>query len=316
MIPLLCLAPIQGITDRIYRNVYSKYFKGFDDAMAPFIASSRHNKDDRKLLREFDPQKNKGMRVIPQILSNDPEDFIPLANSLSAMGYPVVNWNLGCPFPVVVNKGKGAGMLCSPAKIDSFLEKTIPAVKPGVSIKLRLGLEYPDEILELIPIFNKYPLVELIIHPRTGRQMYEGKVDLDAFEACVGASKHPLVYNGDVNTLADYEKLRARFATIERWMIGRGALGDPFLAGEIKGMPVLSYSEKIRILRSFHDELLAEYSNVLSGPAHLMDKMKSEWTHLAKMFPSGKKIQKKIKKIINPEHYRDAVERVFNEAMK
>ncbi len=315
MKPTLYLAPIQGITDRIYRNVYSKYFNGFDSAIAPFIAISHRNKDNRKLLKEFESQQNTVMITIPQILSKDPENFIPLAQSLYDMGYTVINWNLGCPYPMVVNKGKGAGLLCYPAKICDFLEKTIPSVKAKISIKLRLGLVYPEEIIELIPIFNKFPLAELIIHPRTGKQMYTGNVDLDTFEQCIALSQHEIVYNGDITTVADYVKLRTRFSTIDRWMIGRGALNNPFLAGEIKGINAYSYAEKIKIIYSFHNDLFEEYSKILSGPKHIMDKMKSEWTHLANMFPSGDMLQKIIKKIDNPKHYLDVIHTFFIDAM-
>jgi tRNA-dihydrouridine synthase B len=316
MKPILYLAPIQGVTDRIYRNVYSKYFDGFDYAVAPFISTTRGKNSNSKLLREFDPDKNYGIKTIPQILSNDPEEFIPIANSLYEMGYGTVNWNLGCPFPMVVKKIKGAGMLCYPAKIESFLERTIPRLKSKVSIKLRLGLMYPDEIMQLIPLFNKFPIVELIIHPRTGKQMYSGGLDLDIFEQCIRLSRHPVVYNGDIKTKCDYEKLSVRFGSIDRWMIGRGALSDPFIAGEIKGRHNYSIADKIELIYKFHNELFDEYSRILSGPSHLMDKMKNVWSYLANFFPNGTRIQKIIKKINNPIQYKSKIDQIFYEASK
>lgn len=137
---MIYLAPIQGITDRIFRNVFPKYFSNVDLSIAPFISTSKRKNVETVILRELDPDMNTGIPVIPQILSNDPANFIPLANKLYNMGYGTINWNLGCPFPVVVNKGKGSGMLCYPGRIEEFLDKTIPKIKANLSIKLRLGL--------------------------------------------------------------------------------------------------------------------------------------------------------------------------------
>lgn len=310
---MIYFAPIQGITDRIYRNLFPVYFKGVDLAIAPFIPSVKKMKPESNHLRELYPDKNTGILTIPQIMSSVAEDFTKLANALHDIGCGTVNWNLGCPFPMVVKKGRGAGMLCYPDRIESFLEKTMPALKPKLSIKLRIGLTYPDEVLELIPIFNRFPLAELIIHPRTGEQMYEGKVDLDMFEQCLSVSKHGVVYNGDIDSFEKFEMLSQRFGSVDRWMIGRGLLANPFLAEKIKFHTEKPYSEKIKILRAFHDNLFAEYSKILSGPSHITDKMKEIWTYMAGFFENGEKIRKKINKTHHPDNYIDIVNKVFSE---
>jgi tRNA-dihydrouridine synthase B len=310
---MIYLAPVQGITDRIYRNLFPVYFKGVDMAIAPFISSSKKMKPENNLLREFYPDKNTGIPTIPQIMSSVPDDFTQLANALYDIGCGTVNWNLGCPFPMVVKKGRGAGMLCYPARVESFLEKTMPAIKPKLSIKLRIGLTYPDEVLQLIPIFNQFPLAELIIHPRTGVQMYEGEVDLDIFEQCLGLSKHRVVYNGDIDSLEKLEMLSKRFGSVERWMIGRGLLANPFLAEKIKFNTEKPYAERIKIMRAFHDNLFDEYSKILSGPSHITDKMKEIWTYMGNFFENGEKIRKKINKTRHRDNYVDIVNKVFSE---
>jgi len=310
---MIYLAPIQGITDRIYRNLFPVYFKGVDLAIAPFISSSKKMKAENNLLREFYPDKNTGIPTIPQIMSSVPEDFTMLANSLYDMGYSTVNWNLGCPFPMVVKKGRGAGMLCYPDKIESFLEKTMPALKPKLSIKLRIGLKYPDEVLQLIPIFNQYSIEELIIHPRTGLQMYEGEVDLDIFEQCLNLAKHRVVYNGDIDSLEKLKMLSKRFGSIERWMIGRGLLGNPFLAEKIKFNTEKPYDEKIKIMKAFHDNLFDEYLKILSGPSHIVNKMKEIWTYMGDFFENGTKIKKRIWKVHHRDNYIDVVNKVFSD---
>jgi tRNA-dihydrouridine synthase B len=312
-LPMIYLAPLQGMTDRIYRNLFPVYFKGVDLAIAPFISSSKKMKPTNNLLREFYPDRNTGIPSIPQIMSSAPVDFAKLANALYDIGYGTVNWNLGCPFPMVVKKGRGAGLLCCPDSVEYFLEKAMPALKPKLSIKLRIGLKYPDEVLQLIPIFNRYPIAELIIHPRTALQMYEGEVDLDIFEQCLNLSQHGVVYNGDIDSSGKLEMLSKRFGSINRWMIGRGLLGNPFLAEEIKFRAEKPYDEKIRILRVFHDQLFAEYSTILSGPAHITNKMKEVWTYMGSFIENREKIRKRINKTHHRDQYVDVVNKIFDE---
>jgi tRNA-dihydrouridine synthase len=310
---MIYLAPIQGTTDRIYRNLFPVYFKGVDVAIAPFISTSKKMKPVNNLLREFYPDKNTGIPTIPQIMSSSPDDFTKLANALYDIGYGTVNWNIGCPFPMVVKKGRGAGLLCHPDKIESFLEKTMSDLKPKLSIKLRIGLKYPDEVLQLIPIFNKFQLGELIIHPRTGEQMYEGEVDLDTFTQCLNLSKHRVVYNGDIDSVRKYEMVSQRFGSVDRWMIGRGLLENPFLAEEIKFSTEKPYDEKIKIIRAFHDQLFAQYLEILSGPSHIVNKMKELWTYMGGFFENRKKIQKKIWKTHHRDNYINVVNKIFDE---
>lgn len=310
---MIYLAPIQGTTDRIYRSIFPVYFKGVDAAVAPFISSTKKLSPENNLLRELHPDKYTGIPTIPQIMSSNPDDFTRLANVLYDMGYATVNWNIGCPFRMVVKKGRGAGMLCYPGRVESFLEKAIPAIKPRLSIKLRIGLTNPDEVLELIPIFNRFPLEELIIHPRTGEQMYAGDVHLDMFEKCLNLSQHRVVYNGDIDSADKLKMLSCRFGSVDRWMIGRGLLANPFLAEEIKFSTEKPYKEKIKIVRSFHDQLFAEYSKILSGPSHITNKMKEIWTYLGGFFENGAKIQKKIYKTHHRDNYIDIVNKIFNE---
>jgi len=312
-IPKIYFAPIQGTTDRIYRNVFPVYFKGVDLAIAPFISSSKKMKPDNKLLRDFYPDINTGLPTVPQIMSSIPEDFTMIANKLYDIGYGTVNWNIGCPFPMVVKKGRGAGLLCHPDKIESFLEKTMSVIHPKLSIKLRLGLKYPDDVLELMPIFNRFPIEEMIIHPRTGKQMYEGDVDLDMFGQCLSLAKHRVVYNGDIDSVEKLEMLSRQFPSVDRWMIGRGLLANPFLAEEIKDHTPKPYAEKVKIVRDFHDHLFAEYSKILHGPAHITNKMKEIWTYLGNFFVDGERIRKKINKTHHRENYIDVVNKFFDQ---
>ena len=190
---ILYLAPLRGFTEFIYRNAFVRHFGGFDLAVAPFIPTMTAARFKKAHLTDVLPENNQAMPVIPQIIGNKPEDFIPLAKRLSDLGYDTVNWNLGCPFPMVAKKQRGSGLLPHPQKIEAFLEATLPAIPNRLSVKVRLGRKKTDEILALLPIFNRYPLDEVIVHPRTGKQMYGGEPNLDMFEKCLEACVHTTV---------------------------------------------------------------------------------------------------------------------------
>ena len=184
-----------------------------------------------------------------------------------------------------------------------------------LSVKTRIGRFDAAEMADLMPVFNCYPLADLIIHPRTGAQMYAGDPDLAIFKRCLEISKNPVVYNGDINTRADYTALSEAFKSVDRWMLGRGALADPFLPAAIKGLVPPSI-EKLSIIRQFHDRLFESYGQILSGPSHLGDKMKGFWLYLSRSFKGGRKILKKIQKTRKTTHYADVVNRFFDEDPK
>ncbi len=307
----LCLAPIRGITDAVYRDVYARYFPGFDLAMAPFLSTYQGNKVKPARLAELLPENNQGLPLVPQLLAKNPDNFMSVARILFDMGYGTINWNLGCPYPMVANKLRGSGLLPFPDRIEAFLEKvcTLPC---NISIKTRLGRKDSSEIFKLLPVFNKFPLAEIIIHPRTGIQMYTGTVDLDTFSRCLPLCNHPVVYNGDITNTESFSSLQQRFPTISRWMIGRGALTNPFLPAEIQEMSIPA--DKIATIAAFHDEIYHRYSNLLAGPAHLLGRMKGLWYYLAGSFENSRKILKKIQKTKTTDSYRLICREIFSEA--
>lgn len=306
------MAPIRGMTDHIYRNTFADHFNGFDLAIAPFIASPVGSKIRRKYLKGVLPENNLSMPVIPQILSKSADGFILLANRLFDLGYETVNWNLGCPYPQVANKQRGSGLLPHTDLIQAFLDNVIPSINGRLSVKTRLGRETKEDIFALLPVLDAYPIEEIMIHPRTGLQMYTGSPDLDAFGECLALTRHPVVYNGDIRTADDFNQLSARFATIDRWMIGRGALVDPFLPEMIK-TGKHDTGDRIEKLESFHDALFEQYSRILSGPTHILDRMKGLWQYFSQPFSDCKKAMKKIKKAKTPDQYQSVVAEFFKE---
>ena len=313
--PRLYLAPMQGYTDTVFRNTYARFFDGLDIAVTPFISTIRSKKIREKHVKSVLPELNQTMPLIPQLMSNAAEDFITMANRLYDLGYQEINWNLGCPYRQVANKYRGSGLLPHPEKIDAFLHQVIPAISNRVSVKVRIGRHDRGEIFKLIPLFNQYPISEIMIHPRLGIQMYEGEVDLDTFKECLAQSAHPVVYNGDIKTSADYHHLSARFPDVHGWMIGRGLIIDPFLPAMIKAGkdgPNIPDEKKLEIFRQFHDALFAVYREILYGPSHITDRMKGFWVYFSQRFSDGPGVFKKIKKTRRPEEYQQITDTFFN----
>ncbi|OGR12880.1 MAG: tRNA dihydrouridine synthase DusB [Desulfobacterales bacterium RIFOXYA12_FULL_46_15] len=292
----IILAPLQGFTDITFRNVFADHFAGVDEAMAPFIPTMGKKKLKLARLKDVAPENNKKLSTIPQILGNNAEDFIFLAGCLHDMGHKKINWNLGCPHSKVANKNRGSGLLMHPKRIDAFLNTVLSKISNRLSVKIRLGRISKNEIHELLPIFDKYPLDEIILHPRTGIQMYEGAPDHSAFGEALLLSRHTFVYNGDIKDLVSFYELRKKFPDIRDFMIGRGLLSNPFLAEAIKGIP--SKGNKTARLKNFHDDLFLGYQKIYSGPAHLIGRMKGFWSYFG---PSFRKKEKSLKNIMKSE---------------
>ena len=306
----LYMGPLRGYTDQIYRNTFSEHFGGFDLAVAPFISSTSGKRIRPKYVRGLLPENNTGMPVVPQILSKSAKDFIVLANCLLDLGYDTINWNLGCPHPQVVKKMRGSGLLPHRERIQAFLDEVAPALEGKLSIKARLGQKSRDDLAGLAPVLNDYPLEEVIIHGRTGVQMYEGNVDLERFEICLSILDHPVVYNGDIRSTDNFRMLSERFESVGRWMIGRWSLVNPFLPMMIK-TGENAPNNRVEKMKRFHDALYEQYSANLSGPSHLLNRMKAQWNYFSLAFRDCGKTVKNIRKTGSPRRYLDLVNRFF-----
>lgn len=315
MPPVIYLAPLHGVTNYVFRNIYYRHFSGIDYAMAPFVATIRSDRARARgrgnHFKDLLSVNNPHYEIIPQVIGNDAASFIQTSKTIGDLGYREINLNMGCPFPVVTKKKRGSGILPHHGLIRCFLDEVCAGSDIDISLKVRLGLNDPDELMELMPLFNAYPLKKIIIHPRTGKQMYEGEVDLDRFEQAAGLSRHEIMYNGDIKDVATFEMLQSRFSEIREWMIGRWAIFNPFLPSLIKGEEQVV--DPLAGIRAFHDDLYEAYSEVLSGPGHLLDKMKEIWIYLGKSLAGVDKCLVKISRSKNIEQYNAAVRTVFDQ---
>lgn len=303
------LAPMEGITGHIYRNSYEKYFHNIDKYFTPFIVPNQSVSLKTKELKDLLPQNNKGLNIVPQILTNNAEGFILTANKLKQLGYEEINLNLGCPAGTVVSKKRGSGFLAYPEELDKFLDEIYKIDNMKISIKTRLGKERADEFYKLIEIYNKYPLEELIIHPRTREDFYGNTPNLEVFKDALKLSKHSICYNGDIFTLNSYNKIINEFPELNKVMLGRGILANPGLIGEIKNN---EFANK-EIIKMFHDEIFKNYTILLNEDKNAMYRMKELWGYMSHIFTNNKKYYKKIKKAQKAIDYKNAVNSLFIE---
>ena len=307
----LILAPLQGFTDAVFRNIYARHFSGLDSAVAPFISTMDQKRLKPSRIRDILPENNKNLTITPQILSNRAEDFIFLANHISDLGHDTINWNLGCPHTKITRKKKGSGLLPFPREIDAFLDTVCQKIKCRVSVKVRLGKRDKTEIFNLLPVFNQYPLKEIIVHPRTGLQMYKGCADLSAFLEIKKKTDHSLVYNGDITSIETIRTILSKSPDTEKFMIGRGILADPFLPGRIKNVQI-NTSESHWKIKNFHDDLFNAYDTIFSGPAHVIGRMKGFWSFLGPSFKGSPKVLKKVFKSKTKQEYIRQTEHFFS----
>jgi len=309
---ILYLAPLQGYTELEFRRAWSKFFTGFDLAVSPFIPLVEGTKFKAVHLRDVLLDGNKELRVIPQVLGNDPEKFLLLAQRLHDLGYETMNWNLGCPKNSVARKKRGSGLLPFPDMIYEILEKIIPSLPVKLSIKTRLGFFSPNEFAALIKVYNSFPLQNLIVHPRIGLQMYDGTMFLDEFEQFLTEIKHEVVFSGEIFDFGSFEKFQIRFPSIKSWMIGRAALSNPFLPDWIKTGKTEVDEQKIRLkLQHFHEELYCEIRHRMGDERPLLNKMKDYWSYFSHWFQNGQSIFIHLAHLDSLHEFNDSIKRYF-----
>ena len=307
----LLFAPMHGITLAHYRNLHAKHFGGVDEYYAPFIVTTEERQAGPILFDDVRPENNDdGLSITPQLLSNNGDDFKVYAKIIANMGYKTMNWNIGCPFPRVTRKVRGAGLLQYPEMIKKFMESAFDE-SYQINVKMRLGYEDFDEGFEVMKVLNQYPVSGVTIHGRTGIQKYEGRVDLDAFDALYKMCDHPVTYNGDIYTVEDFKKFKDRFPNINDFMIGRGALRNPFIFSQIKGVETTD-EEKLIAFKAFHDDYFQVYMNRTDVERAVLGKIKDFWTYTYTMIDPEKVHVSELRKAQDIKTYTYLAEKMFD----
>ena len=305
-------APLEGITSYIFRNAFCGIYGHVDKFFTPFISPAEKCPMTPRERKDVSPKNNKGINLVPQILTCRSGHFIEAAKELHDMGYCEVNLNLGCPSGTVCAKGKGAGFLQETLDLQKFLDDIFSYAASDnmkISVKTRLGYSDPDEFCDLVEIFNRYPISELIVNPRIRSDFYKGEPRKEYYAYALEHSKNPLVYNGNIYTVKDYEELSGAFGTCpDTVMLGRGLLFDPSLADKLTGFASETDYAKFRQL---HDTVYQEYQKILSPDINVLYKMKELWSYWQNLFEGSERDIKRLLKAKKYAEYEDAVERIL-----
>ena len=308
------LAPLEGVTDSIYRNTFSDYYGGIDKYYTPFISPNSTCKFTTREWKDINPEKNDINSTVPQLITNKAEHFLWAVGEIVPLGYKEINFNLGCPSGTVVAKKKGSGLLYYPEELDKVLYEIFSGLNNDVniSIKTRLGKAEPEEFYEILDIYNKYPISELTIHPRIQKDFYREPIRPEFFAYALEHSKAPLVFNGEVKTTEDIDNTFEKYPGINAVMIGRGIITNPQLALTYKNMIEASGLDLDKF-KSFHNSLLDQYTQVLSGDKPVLHRMKEFWAFWEKNLPKkeNEKIIKKIKKSNSINEYKSLVQAIL-----
>ena len=289
-------APLEGLTDSIYRRLHHKYFPGVDRYYTPFFSPTVHRALTAREARELPPADAIGVEVVPQLLTKTSEDFIWMSGVCKELGYPEVNLNLGCPSGTVTAKGKGAGMLRDLGALDGFLDRIFAGSALPVSVKTRLGFTEPEEFYAILDIFNRYPIHELTVHPRVRKDFYSGEVDMEKFSYALQYSHAPVCYNGNLNTKTQIENFSQDYPGLDAVMVGRGLIGDPGMLTPGGTTP--------KKLEDFLGELFEEYALHFGGARNAMFRLKENWRYLFCLFQPDAKLQKRLRTATDLSEYK------------
>lgn len=295
-------APLEGLTDSIYRKLHSEYFPGIHKYFTPFLSPTIHRELTKKEQRELPLAHTLSYACVPQILTKVPADFNYMAQQCKALGYSEINLNLGCPSGTVTAKGKGAALLKDTEALDAFLDQIYSGATMDISVKTRIGFHCSDEFPALMEIFNKYPIKELIVHPRNRNAFYKGSVDMEAFEYALLSSVNPVCFNGNLCCKEDIRLLNEKFPQVESVMLGRGLIGDP-------GM--LSENTDNATLQAFFDALLKEYQVAFGSSRNAMFRLKENFRYLLCKFEDSERLGKRLRKTTDVAEYQEITHAIF-----
>lgn len=306
----LYVAPMEGITDHVFRSVHHRYFPGADKYFTPFFSPTNDGRFTGRSLRDLDPKLNEGLPIVPQLLTKHSADFLWAAKALADMGYPEINLNLGCPSGTVVAKGKGSGLLDHLEGLKALLDGVFDyPLGAEVSVKTRLGRKDPEEFPRLLELFNDYPISELTIHCRVRDDRYRKSAQPQAFALPLQESKNPVCYNGDLADIEAFKTFQAQFPQTPAAMLGRGVVADPALLRRIQG----GAPADRETLKRYIDELFETYCAVFGHARSALNRMKEIWTYQLCLFDGAEKYEKRLRKTTDPAEYRALVERIFGE---
>ncbi|MCM1475730.1 MAG: tRNA-dihydrouridine synthase family protein [Muribaculaceae bacterium] len=298
-------APVQGHTDAAWRHFHAEVFGPLNDYTTPFIRLEHGEIRRRDLNDAFSPLNN-NHKAIPQVIFKNLEELSQLVGFLSEKDAHAIDINMGCPFPLQTARGRGAATLSRPEALEAV--RTVVSKNPEIdfSVKLRLGMSDSEEWRKALPVLNGLKLSRIVLHPRIAKEQYGGEPRLGSFAEFLRESENPVVYNGDIRSIEDYNRIMEQFPEVSDVMLGRGLLGRPSLAAEIAEGKVWSRERRIELMIDFHRRLFTYYMENLQGGDHqVLSKICPFWEYAQDEI--GRKAWKAIKKTANMAKYHSAL---------
>jgi tRNA-dihydrouridine synthase len=299
----LHLAPLQSFTDYHFRNAFQETLGDVDRFYAPYLKMNNDGSLKEGPKNDVLVENNPFETVVPQVMAASASDFLVMARYLEELGYTELNWNLGCPYPMVAKRDLGAGILNKPEKICAILSEVQQQTPLKIGLKMRMGYEDTSDILRILPALNHFELTEIIVHARYGKQLYQGTCDHERFAACIPLTNHRLIYNGDILTVADFRYLKNMFPTISHWMLGRGAVANPFLFEMIQEDTEDFPEDWLEVFLEFVNHLLESHLKASTNEGNILVKMQHYWEYFSTAHETLRELGKRVKKCKNLEEY-------------
>lgn len=224
------LAPMAGVTDIPFRKLCKEQGAGLIcTEMVSAKAISFHNKNTEALM-EMDPSEHP---VSLQLFGSEPELMAEVAKSIEERPFEILDINMGCPVPKVVNNGEGSALLKNPKLIGKIIKAVSGAIRKPVTAKMRIGFEgYPVDPVEIAKIMEDSGAAAIAVHGRTRQQYYSGHADWDTIRKIKEAVRIPVIGNGDVDSPEKAEAL-LKETGCDAVMIGRAVRGNPWIFREL-----------------------------------------------------------------------------------
>jgi putative TIM-barrel protein, nifR3 family len=229
-VPII-LAPMAGVTDLSFRTLCRELGCGWTyTEMVSAKAILYKNKNTKPIMEIADDEKP----VSLQLFGSDAEIMAHIAHEIESGPYDIIDVNMGCPVPKIVNNNEGSGLMREPKKVEAILSSMVKAVKKPVTVKIRKGFSEKDiNAVEIARIAEASGVSAIAVHGRTREQYYSGEADWSIIRDVKNAVKIPVIGNGDIFTAKDAKNMLEETGC-DALMVGRGAKGNPWLFAQIK----------------------------------------------------------------------------------
>ncbi len=307
------LAPMAGVTDLPFRLLCAEQGAGL---MCMEMVSAKavmyHNRNTESLLAVH-PDEHP---VSLQLFGSDPDIISTMAKRLEEEGrtFDLLDINMGCPVPKVVNNGEGSALMKNPALVGEIVEKTVKAVRKPVTVKIRKGFDDGHvNAVEIAKAAECAGASAVAVHGRTREQFYAGNADWEIIAKVKRAVRIPVIGNGDVT---DGESARRMMEETgcDGVMVGRAARGNPWIFREIKAylsdgiLPGRPSPEEMRETVLRHAALLLEYKGEYTG----IREMRKHVSWYTAGYPHSAKIRGRINEMESMEDLKEAIAEVFS----